>query len=110
MQFFVELFTAHLFEKRSRFYHFRRLRYMRNKNVVNIFGGFLTFGKMLSFYIVTSSDRLSRVFINFVVNKKNFMLSSSKQKRNIRLSLFSNGVIYENFSRGLLEHPVYIRT
>jgi hypothetical protein len=30
---FVELFTVHLSEKNSRFYHFLKPRYMRNKNV-----------------------------------------------------------------------------
>ena len=54
---------------------------MRNKNVVNIFGCFLTFGKMLSFHIATKSDRLSRVIIKFVVYSKNFMFSSFKQKK-----------------------------
>jgi len=30
---------------------------MRNKNIENSFGCFLTFGKMLSFHIATNSDR-----------------------------------------------------
>jgi hypothetical protein len=30
---FVEVFTAHLLEKNSRFYHLSKPRYMRNKNV-----------------------------------------------------------------------------
>ena len=78
---------------------------MQNKSVVT-FGCFLRFRKMLSFHIATRSDSLSRVFVNFVLGKKNFILSSSKQKKNIRFSLFSNGVIHENFPRGLLGHPV----
>jgi hypothetical protein len=33
---FVELFTAHLLEKNSRFYHLPKLRYMRNKKCYNM--------------------------------------------------------------------------
>jgi hypothetical protein len=33
---FVELFTAHLLEKNSRFYHLPKPRYMRNKKCYNL--------------------------------------------------------------------------
>jgi len=54
---------------------------MRHKSIVYSFAYFLTFAKIRSFHTVTSSDSHSRVFINFVGDKKNFILSSSKQKR-----------------------------
>jgi hypothetical protein len=77
----VELFTAHLLQKKSRFYHFLRPRYMRNKNVCKHFWLFFDIRKNVSFHIVTKTDSLSRVFINFVVYRKNFILSSCKQKK-----------------------------
>ncbi len=56
---------------------------MRNKKRCIHFGCFLTFVKILSFHISTKSDSLSRVFRDFVVDKKIFMLSSSKQKNQL---------------------------
>ena len=35
---FVELFTAHLLEKKSRFYHLPKPRYMRNKKMLQHYG------------------------------------------------------------------------
>jgi hypothetical protein len=35
---FVELFTAHLLEKNSRFYHLPKPRYMRNKKILQHYG------------------------------------------------------------------------
>ena len=86
--------------------HFLRARYMRNENACKHFFYFFVIRKNVSFHIITKRDSLSRVFINLVVDKKNLYALLFQTKKNIRLRLFSNEVIHENFLNGFLEHPV----
>ena len=78
---------------------------MRNKKHCKHFGCFLTFVKILSFHISTKSDSLSRVFRNFVVDKKNFMISSFKQKKNQLVWLNRDGDIQNSYRKDTYGPP-----